>query len=341
MDRLSGYICIESMNQSQQLYEELQQNLSCGWNTWDTRSVLTHVHLPSGLAFRLGIKEYRDGGHLREALIGRLGEDAETVVPGARAWDGAYTSLKVTWRGVAVEVQTAVEGEDWLCLVTPLSRERQVKIPLLIVEAGFYWNFPGSVAREGSTLEASTREGQTWHLGASAAPVEEPQTSALGPYLALPLDTPLALFTGKQRSLEEVNEIMEQRRLEVAHDGSDEAELRSAIQTCMAWDTIYDPSKKRVISPVSRIWSSRQGGWVLFCGIRFLPHRWPPPDRRSWLTPTPSRFCARKLLTVLCPTFRTLTASKASTARSRRSDPLRCGNYFNSSATVVARTSVR
>ncbi len=51
------------------------------------------------VGLRLGIKEYRDGGHLREALIGRLGGDAETVVPGVRAWDGAYTSLKITWRG--------------------------------------------------------------------------------------------------------------------------------------------------------------------------------------------------------------------------------------------------
>jgi hypothetical protein len=258
------------MNQSQQLYEELQQKLSSGWNTWDTRSVLTHVHLPSGLAFRLGIKEYRDGGHLREALIGRLGDDAETVVPGTRAWDGAYTSLRVTWRGVEIEVQTATEGDDWLCLVTPLSRDRQLKTPLLIVEAGFLWNFPGSVARAGSALQASTSYGEEWRLGASTAPLEEPHTSALGPYLALPLESPMALFTGEERTLEEVREIMAQRSSEVARDGSDAAELRSAIQTCMAWDTIYDPAKKRVISPVSRIWSSRQGGWVLFCWDTFF-----------------------------------------------------------------------
>lgn len=258
------------MSQSHQRYEELQQKLARGWNTWDTRSVLTHVHLPSGLAFRLGIKEYRDGGHLREALIGRLGKDAETVVPGTRAWDGAYTSIQVTWRGVEIEVQTATEGEDWLCLVTPLSRERQIKTPLLIVEGGFLWNFPGSVARAGSELQVSTPEGQTWRLSANTSPIEEAQTSALAPYLALPLESPLALFTGKERSLAEVRAIVTRRKSEAAHDGSDEAELRSAIQACMAWDTIYDPSKKRVISPVSRIWSSRQGGWVLFCWDTFF-----------------------------------------------------------------------
>lgn len=259
-----------AMNPSHQIYAEMQQKLARGWNTWDTRSVLTHVHVPSGLAFRLGIKEYRNGGHLREALIGRLGNDAETVVPGTRAWDGAYTSLKLTWRGVEIEVQTATDGDDWLCLVTPLARERQIRTPLLIVEGGLIWNSAGSVTRVDSALVASLPERETWCLGASIASVEEPQTSALGPYLALPLEAPFVLFTGQERSVANVRSIMTRRSSEVAHTGSDEAELRNAIQICMAWDTIYDSSKKRVISPVSRIWSSGQGGWVLFCWDTFF-----------------------------------------------------------------------
>ena len=168
----------------EQNYQQLQSDLAQGWNTWDTRSVLSHVHLPSGVAFRLGIKEYRDGGHLQEPLIGRLGNDAETVVPGPRAWDGAYTSLKVKWRGVEIQVETATDGSDWCCLVTPLSRERQLRTPLLIVEAGFLWNYPGAVSRDGDALKASTFDGDIYRLGASVSPVDEPQTSALGPYLA-------------------------------------------------------------------------------------------------------------------------------------------------------------
>ena len=43
------------------------------------------------------------------------------------------------------------------------------------------------------------------------------------------------------------------------------AEVHAAIQTCLAWDTIYDPTHERVISPVSRNWSVGSGGYVLFC----------------------------------------------------------------------------
>jgi len=37
-----------------------------------------------------------------------------------------------------------------------------------------------------------------------------------------------------------------------------------AIETALGWDTIYDPSQSRVISPVSRLWSGGGGGYVLF-----------------------------------------------------------------------------
>ncbi|KAA6310794.1 hypothetical protein EZS27_037967, partial [termite gut metagenome] len=36
-------------------YEQMQRGLSSGWNTWDTRSVLTHVLLPYGAAIDLNL----------------------------------------------------------------------------------------------------------------------------------------------------------------------------------------------------------------------------------------------------------------------------------------------
>ena len=42
-----------SANSPEKLYENLQKKLASGWNTWDTRSVLTHVFLPYGFAVDL------------------------------------------------------------------------------------------------------------------------------------------------------------------------------------------------------------------------------------------------------------------------------------------------
>ena len=40
--------------------------------------------------------------------------------------------------------------------------------------------------------------------------------------------------------------------------------ILDAIETTLGWDTIYEPEKQRVISPVSRVWSVGWGGYVLF-----------------------------------------------------------------------------
>jgi hypothetical protein len=37
-------------------YQQLQQQLAVGWNTWDVHSVTTQVLLPDGLAIHVGLK---------------------------------------------------------------------------------------------------------------------------------------------------------------------------------------------------------------------------------------------------------------------------------------------
>ncbi|NBC29699.1 MAG: hypothetical protein GVY29_06870, partial [Spirochaetes bacterium] len=45
----------------------------------------------------------------------------------------------------------------------------------------------------------------------------------------------------------------------------EDAEVYEAVQRVLAWDTIYDPTKGRVFSPVSRVWNTIWGGYVIFC----------------------------------------------------------------------------
>ncbi len=57
-------------------YEQIQEQVARGWNTWDTRSVLTQVLLPEALGLSFGLKEYHRGTSLRTAQIGRRTEGA-------------------------------------------------------------------------------------------------------------------------------------------------------------------------------------------------------------------------------------------------------------------------
>jgi hypothetical protein len=244
-----------------QEYEALKARLARGWNTWNTRSVLSHVLLPAGFALNLGLKEYAGGGYLKEALIGR--ED-EQIHPGPRTYDEGYTELTLTWQKIEVLVQSAMDGDDLLLLVTPKSTHRRT--PLLVVESGMLWNRPGMLARDGDALVAALPGGEVRAYG-TAPHVDEPYIWAQTPYLAMCLDGPVGVCTGKARTLAEIQARVDAAKAEraayIAGFGT-LGEVYTAVQTCMAWDTIYDPLHDRVISPVSRIWSCGWGGYVLF-----------------------------------------------------------------------------
>jgi len=238
-----------------------------GWNTWNVRSVLSHVHLPEGFAVSLGIKSYMEGLCLREALIGRGGNGAkgvEGVQPGPHAYDGSFTSLELEWFDVRVRVETAVDGGDWYAVITPLNAQR--KTACLTIEAGVLWGRPGYARRDGGKLVVQN-DSQCVAVFASGKHREEPVTEISGPYLLVELDQPVCISTNEAR-LSQAAAIVDKKKadyLESRQRGdAKEQELYDAMQICLAWDTIYDPFRDMVISPVSRIWSCNNGGWVLF-----------------------------------------------------------------------------
>jgi putative isomerase len=239
-------------------YRALMDRMGSGWNTWYVKSMLAHVLMPEGLVINLGLKEYRGGQHLREILKGPI-----NVVPGLRSYDGAYTDLTLTWEDIGLRVQTGLDGDDWVALVTPLAMQ---KCPaLLVAECGLLWNRPGSWRWEGGILrgEAGARRVD---LFTTAAPVPEGCLWALSPYLAVSLAGTVGLSTGRARSLADIETILaRQRGIEeqrMARYG-ELAEVARATRAVLAWNTIYDPVRRRVITPVARTWCSTHG-WVLF-----------------------------------------------------------------------------
>ncbi len=238
-------------------YKDLTTRLARGWNTWHVKSMLTHVLLPEGMALQCGLKEYRGGTHLREVLKGPV-----DIVPGLRSYDGAYTDLTLNWEGIRLRIQTGLDGEDLVLLATPLEMQKQPA--LLTVEGGMLWNRPGAWRLDGPVLhgEAGSRRVDVF---ATVPSVIEPHCWALTPYLALRLAGPVGLSTGRARSVGEIEAVLALQRARVESKAvafGELAEVYRAARASLAWNTIYDPLKDRVITPVTRTWCSQ--GWVLF-----------------------------------------------------------------------------
>lgn len=245
---------------------QLREDLAKGWNTWNTRSMLSHVLLPEGLAINIGIKEYYRGLHLREALMGRQEEESEKIIPGPHAYDGSYTELTVSWQNIELLVQTAHEENDLVILVTPIANQR--KPAVLTIEIGMLWNQFGMVYQHGDHVIAKLKDKEIAIYGTHNQ-VSEPYINALSPYLAMEITGTVGVSTGTKRTIEEITHcihVQKSRLLERQESYGELSVLYEPIQTCMAWNTIYEPSKKRVISTVSRLWNiGKRGGYAMFC----------------------------------------------------------------------------
>jgi hypothetical protein len=239
-------------------YETAQRSLAQGWNTWDVYSVGAQVLLPEGFTIRVGLKHnsalYADA-FLSDMLIGRQGAGEEKVFPGPHTWNGSYTELRVSWQKHELILQTAHDGGDLVMLATPVGSNAGLP-PTLVISAGVLWNRPGGAVRSGDHIEFSSpsRKVFVYWTGieqpAAALPID-------APYFAAPFQGPLGASTGRPRSVEQIRAVL-------GREQPSGAGVSRAIESVMGWDTVFDPSESRVISPVSRLWSTGWGGYVLF-----------------------------------------------------------------------------
>ena len=262
-------------------YQELQRGLAQGWNTWDVNSMTTHVLLPEGLAIHVGFKhnstEFADD-FLQGTFVGR-----GQVFPGAHAWDGSYTDLKVTWKKHNWRVQSGHDGKDLVLLVTPEETEKFAVPATVVFSVDFLWDLSGSALKRRDLIEThgisgavpvyctcSDRRAQdavspSDHVpGAGQIPIG-------GAYFAATMTQPVGISTGKVRSLAEITEILNRQHeaylrstKAVGDSATKSGPIIDAIETALGWDTIYEPSRHRVVSPVSRDWSVGWGGYVIF-----------------------------------------------------------------------------
>ncbi len=265
-------------------YKQVQQRLAQGWNTWDVHSVTTQVLLPEGLAIRVGMKHnstLNGDAFLGDALIGRLDKDAEVVTPGPHAWDGSYTELTVEWKGDEWRVESAHDGADLVMLVTPLASKEGSQPPTVVFSVGPRWNLhagmavfgnPGRIVTTGANgaIQVNCTCTESTPCAVANVPVDTP-------YLATILTGPVGLSaqhvgvaqeeSKPPRTLEQIRSVIDRQRNAYKQSidaAGQNGPILDAIETTLGWDTIYEPGKNRVISPVSRGWSVGWGGYVLF-----------------------------------------------------------------------------
>ena len=248
-------------------YTEIKKKLISGWNTWNNRSVLSYVHLPQGFAINLAWHQHYwiDEKYLAETLIGKKGNDEPIVRVGDHPFDAKYTSLELTWKELRCKIQTAKTDDDLVILINPTANFfPPVK---LIIESGMLWNTPGALSKTSDTSLKAECPDKSFEIFCTKESIFFPTTQTKTPYLTIEFDEVIGISTGRNRSIDEIKEIIESQKTtsekEAANYG-ELAEVYKAVQAGIAWNTIFDPKDERVISTVGRLWNEEYGGYCLF-----------------------------------------------------------------------------
>jgi len=238
---------------------ELNNRLSKGWNTWYTGSVLTHVLLPECFIINFQLVSGQTGDTLKEALFGRDDYDSkENVIPGPHSYDGSYTELLAEWQDISIKVQSAAKDDQLYLLITPI---RYSPGDELLIIPQMLWGRKGDITVNNGLIRANTPSGdiEVTAVGGQFKTTPENIKASLREVIALSSDA--------SKSTEDIEEIINDSKtkfLAGIPNYKEAKELHNAMQTVLAWNTIYDPINNRTITPVSRNWAAPAGGWVLF-----------------------------------------------------------------------------
>lgn len=256
-------------------YEQEKQQLIQGFNTWDTRSLSCHVRMPQGYAINIGFKEFLRGQYLKEPLIGVFNDESAVVQAGPHAYDGSYTSLDISWRRLRFRIETA-HGQSSAELVMKVSLLENTTrfVPLCVAEGAVLWNFPGYSMRKENSLYWNNPKGETmeFHL-VSGKLHEEVTLPCQAGYLPVELSESAYFSTNLKDTQDTVEQQLanaKQRWEAQKQQYGELADAWEAMQTCLAWNEIYEPQKKRITSNVSRVWNLQRGGYGMFCWDNFF-----------------------------------------------------------------------
>jgi len=258
----------ETAHNPEKLYDRMQRNIAKGWNTWDTRSVLTHVLLPYGAAIDVNIAD-KAGNRARTFLIGERRDDAPLLRPGAHTYDGAYTDISVEWHGLKFRVQSAADEWKNVIIVTPL--KGNAAGGRVVVAPKNLWQRYNRIHTAANKFTIHSTDTVVKLQGVVSGDFIGEQNKEI----ILSADKPVTITCGVSLSEDEAQAFVQSHADAFIETNKkkfgDHYEVYNAMQNVLAWDNIFDPTVRKVMTPVSRIWNvswsfnPTMGGFVLFC----------------------------------------------------------------------------
>ncbi len=246
--------------------EELNETLLQGWNTFDSRSILTQVLMPEGLAFTVQIHDSLKGDSLYFAFTGNRVKGAERVHPKAHTPDGSFTDFEMTWREFDVRVQTVSDQQHVSFLLIP--NPAFANPGFVNVRGEMVFGDEGMIHASNDQIKAVLPSGTI--LLKSVGSDNQGLYRNMKNAIAYSTDPEMTLSRLRSEIARAKAAYWKDCHIEGKHK-----ETWHAIQNAVNWLVVYDSQNNRLVTPVARPWTygwgkGKPGGYVLFCWDNFF-----------------------------------------------------------------------
>jgi len=251
-------------------YLKVKSELLHGWNTSNTWNMLSYVKMPQ--AYEVAIDFKYQGANFSDYLRGGNMDKAKTPTdpvfkPIAHSGNGDYMAIEVTWQAIKVLIEVSSEGDTLVGIITPISLPSTYPSSV-IIRSGLLWNKLGNIQRINDSILYTSSDSSQLYLKAIGVQQNEYNVNAQTPYFSLRLGKPIGFTTGNQKNIEEVYNFVKRKKnsfeSKASIFGKDLGSAYKGIITSLAYNTIYDPIKDRIVSTVSRTWNVSRGGYGFF-----------------------------------------------------------------------------
>lgn len=268
-------------------YRLIKKELMKGWNNWDTRNVFNQVYFPDLTGVQIALVDSQ-GQTNDQMRVGNRDEDAVIVHPYDHTYDGTYREADASWHGIELKIRATSEGKRLVMLITPLQEGNRGS---LRIEPGYIWDalrheseydiqadWFDLISMHDTDIIRGHVKGNNCRYTLTAenisqGPAEGRQND--DGYYTCSADAPVLIYTGEDITVEEAETLLQSRKEDFQQQErekwGDKYDIHHAMQSVLAWDTIYDPADAVVVTPVSRNWnvgwnktSDKLGGYVLF-----------------------------------------------------------------------------
>lgn len=232
-----------------------------GWDTWDVRC-LNAVMMPCEmLEVRIGLYDTRDRVYQDEFQWKHMKRLGSHML-------GGYFDVDLMFQGMSFTIRFASEDDRFVCKIVPKEAMQNIRF---FISFMLRWGAKGMISCKQSSAMADTGK-RAYEFTVAGTLDEDTKANVAHQGMLLYSQEPIYIRCNHKMNVQEMDEFLLKKYKECTdsqtRSGGVLQDSAEAVVKGILWNTVYDITKNRVCTPISRKWCLANGksfgSYVLF-----------------------------------------------------------------------------